>query len=211
MDDAIIWPYDKSKRYTVKSFYKILNLYSRGSELAEHRKIGLGFVWGATVPSKVKFFGWRLLMDRLPTRKQLRKRGIILQQQDAVCVFCHLEEEDINHLMLSCATLKPLWRKICSWLELDMPTNLDCCSHMLSCIEKMSGKMARNRAGAVWLTICWGIWKYRNDIVFNNAVVDIDELFVLIIFSSWWWLAIDSRDRILSSFYDWFHNPFLCL
>ncbi|XP_058742639.1 uncharacterized protein LOC131615166 [Vicia villosa] len=76
-DDVIIWPFDKSKRYSVKSFYNILNLSIRGVELEEHRKMGLGFIWGATVPSKLKFFGWRLLLDRLPTRKLLRRRGII--------------------------------------------------------------------------------------------------------------------------------------
>lgn len=56
----------------------------------------------------------------LPTSKQLFRRGIITQQQDACCVFCQMQQEDLNHLLLYFLIMKPLWRKIQSLLALDM-------------------------------------------------------------------------------------------
>ncbi|XP_058775310.1 uncharacterized protein LOC131649567 [Vicia villosa] len=209
--DVIVWPFENSKNFSVKSLYKLLNHSVRGVDVDNQRAEGLRNVWRAAVPSKLKFFGWRLLLDILATRAQLRTRSIITQHQEALCVFFHLQEEDINHVMLSCPVLQPLWRRIYRWLQVYIPLNIDCCSHFNLCIDLLGGNMARSRIGAIWITVCWSIWRIRNEVVFNNAEVDIEELFGMILWSSWWWLAIKSRDRILCSFYEWFHNPFLCL
>lgn len=34
-------------------------------------------LWKSKVPSKIKVFGWRLVLNRLPSRVQLFKRGFL--------------------------------------------------------------------------------------------------------------------------------------
>lgn len=50
----------------------------------------------------VLVFSWRLLQDCLPSRTQLLKRGVSLNVHEQSCVFCFLQQEDSNHLFLSC-------------------------------------------------------------------------------------------------------------
>ncbi|KAI5447621.1 hypothetical protein KIW84_015180 [Lathyrus oleraceus] len=42
----------------------------------------LKVIWEARVPSKVKMFGWRLIQDKLPTRRKLARREIIHNLHD---------------------------------------------------------------------------------------------------------------------------------
>lgn len=37
---------------------------------------------------KINIFTWRLIQDKLPTREQLIKRGIIVANHGGSCVFC---------------------------------------------------------------------------------------------------------------------------
>lgn len=36
---------------------------------------------------------WRVLLDRVPSKHNLRRRNIILTNQDMLCPFCVLQEE----------------------------------------------------------------------------------------------------------------------
>ncbi|XP_058775501.1 uncharacterized protein LOC131649761 [Vicia villosa] len=209
--DVIIWLFDSSKVFTVKSWYALLMQEQGEVDLEDGRKQGLNWIWGAYVPSKLKFFGWRLLLDRLPTRNHLLHRGIIDSSQNAVCAFCLMQVEDSTHLFLQCTKLRSFWCRVCSWLDLDIIAGVDCCGNLNSCINLLTGKMSCSRGAAIWLTVCWCIWKTRNDVIFNNAKLDAEELFYLILWYSWWWLAFVAKDRITCNFYEWFKNPFVCI
>ncbi|KAI5384585.1 hypothetical protein KIW84_071548 [Lathyrus oleraceus] len=64
-------------------------------------KTTLELIWNTKIPMKVKIFGWRLLLDRLPTRSNLVVRGAISNIHDKVCVFCFNFVEDNNHVFIS--------------------------------------------------------------------------------------------------------------
>jgi hypothetical protein len=84
--------------FTVKSTYTHL-LYRYGSEQLESSlEQALKKLWNANVPSKVGIFGWRLLLDKPPTREALFRKGIITNSVDSCCAFCLIEVEDIHHV-----------------------------------------------------------------------------------------------------------------
>ncbi|XP_058723527.1 uncharacterized protein LOC131595241 [Vicia villosa] len=210
VNDQVVWPYDKYKKYSVASAYDLM-LKARVDE-ASNVVLGAGnqLCWGAIVPSKLKIFGWRVLQDRLPTKKQLFSRGIITQIQDTLCIVCQQEVEDITHLLFQCGNLQNVWRRIYIWLEINLVPIGDCCNNFLSFVTGLAGMMSPRRAAAIWLTCCWCIWMQRNDIIFNDAEFDSEELFFRILWQSWWWLALEAKDRIACNFYEWFQNPHLC-
>ncbi|XP_058732933.1 uncharacterized protein LOC131604515 [Vicia villosa] len=209
--DRFVWPYDSSNIFSVKSCYALMARELGEAVMDENSRQVLDIMWGAKVPSKLKVFGWRLIQDRLPTKNLLLRRGILQQMEDVLCVFCHTNEEDVNHVFLLCPRMKLLWCKILNWLNILNNSEDECRSHLLKCVEAQLGKIERRRVCDIWMTTCWCVWRKRNDIVFNNAELDIDELFFMILRASWWWLSMEAKDRLVCSFYEWYKNPLLCL
>ncbi|KAG4906187.1 hypothetical protein JHK82_054823 [Glycine max] len=63
------------------------------------------------IPSKAAVFVWRLLRDRLPTKLNLRRRNVKIN--DLHCPFCRRSEEDAAHLFFHCSRITPIWGKLC--------------------------------------------------------------------------------------------------
>jgi ribonuclease HI len=62
--------------------------------------------WNLQSPNVVKMFLWRALNNLLPTRHNLRCRGINLV---SVCPICESEEEDILHVLWKCPAAVDVW------------------------------------------------------------------------------------------------------
>jgi hypothetical protein len=78
-------------------------------------------LWRTDIPSKVNVFGWWLLLGRLPTRLALYRRGVLVNPQDLLCVFCSLVGEDIPHLFFSCNFTKNIWNEVSTWIGKNCP------------------------------------------------------------------------------------------
>lgn len=167
--DEVIWTYDMNKVYIVRPCYGKFMQVQQSDVVDIHLKNYLKFIWESSVPSKLKVFGWILVQDRLPTRKKLFKMGIIHDLEDLGYVFCLEQEEDLDHIMLHFPMVKTMWQKIQSWLEVEVPVEENFRSRFLKVVAVLSNKMSSNRAGVIWLIVCWCIWKQHNDIVFNNT------------------------------------------
>jgi hypothetical protein len=78
----------------------------------------LDFIWHKQVPLKVSIVAWRLLRDRLPTKANLAKRGIITTT-DRFCVVGCGHEEYVHLSFLSCSAFGTLWQLVRSWIGFD--------------------------------------------------------------------------------------------
>jgi hypothetical protein len=97
------WKSGSLGQFSVRSYYSIL-LESRPSErLDTNVQIAIRKLWRLDVPSKALIFGWRFLLDKLPTRSTLHYRGILLNPHDVPCIFCFINNEDRDHLFFSCS------------------------------------------------------------------------------------------------------------
>ena len=65
-------------------------------------------VWKLNVPSKVKNLMWRACRDSLPTKSNLVRRKVLM---DDKCDCCKMIREDVVHALYSCSKLKELWSK----------------------------------------------------------------------------------------------------
>ena len=63
---------------------------------------------------------------------------------------------------------------------------------------------------AIWLAVIYGIWAHRNDIVFNGALVCVQNVFDLVKLKSWLWLKHLSKNFAVS-FFKWESNPRICI
>ncbi|CAI8613229.1 unnamed protein product [Vicia faba] len=126
--DVVVWPYSKDKMFSVKSCYLKL-VQGQKAELANiSLKHALTVMWETNVPSKVKIFGWRLFHDRLPTRMQLVKRGI-LQNEHHKPVLEHgrfAEETDVGEdRSTASGTDKENLAEVIHWLVYNYETKSD--------------------------------------------------------------------------------------
>ena len=76
-------------------------------------------LWELQIPTKAAFFAWRIIQDRLPTKTNLHRRNVEIN--DSMCPFCRNFEEDAAHLFFSCDKVMPLWWESLSWINAVAP------------------------------------------------------------------------------------------
>ncbi|GJY16956.1 RNA-directed DNA polymerase, eukaryota, partial [Tanacetum coccineum] len=81
--------------------------------------------WIRCVPIKINIFLWRLVLNKLPTRVNLERKGIDVDS--TLCHICGEDVETVNHIFFSCEMVKDLWALLARWWSLDIPI----CSNFL--------------------------------------------------------------------------------
>ena len=103
LQDTWSWEGESSGRYTVWNAYRLLD---RGSP-NENQDGVFNIIWKLRIPSKASIFAWRLIRDKLPTKSNLRRRNVEIN--DVSCKFCRHHGEDASHLFFNCVKILPLW------------------------------------------------------------------------------------------------------
>lgn len=106
------WSFNSSKEFTVISCYNRFKEKFSGPPLNPIIIKRVDLLWKVRVPPKILFFSWRIIHNKIATKDQLWKRGIVLDGNDANFVFCSLEEKSILHLLGGCPVLVGIWRKV---------------------------------------------------------------------------------------------------
>ena len=75
------------------------------------------------MPGSAKVFGWRAQLNKLPSRVNLEKRGVIVSYN--LCPICSLEVETMQHILITCEVSQRLWIKCDNWVGLTSVRNND--------------------------------------------------------------------------------------
>ncbi|XP_047175646.1 TMV resistance protein N-like [Vigna umbellata] len=122
-------------------------------------------------PLNVKVLMWNICQDDLPTFEYLFRRKLVLSP---LCPICGTEPETVEHVFLFCPWTRPLWfgsdfqwcvdvKEVQSfqlWLW-----------HKLMEIQRVYPENA-NQISAQVGSICWSIWKGRNEFVLEGKPVN---------------------------------------
>jgi len=167
---------------------------------------GDGLNWKSPAPSKVVVFTWKLLHDRIPTKRNLAIRNSLPSDSSLECVWCNNSVEDSTHLFLHCEGVSMVWCKLMEWVEFNflIPPNLfilwECWNGAIL------NKKLRRGVRLIWHAAIWSIWKARNDRIFNNVDIDVEELLESIKVLSWRW-CLGRLNLPACLFYEWNWNP----
>ena len=188
ISDSWEWSADSEGHYSTRSAYDLIG------EGAGDRRQEECFekLWRMKVPARFLVFGWRLLRDRLPTRKNLQRRQIHLT--DSLCPLCRIHQEDASHLFFHCSKVQPIWWESMSWLQLKGASPLNPKQHFLHHLGLQPAGVRNSRWNCWWLALTSSIWKVRNSIIFSNATFDANKLFDEAIFLLWSWLRGYEKD-----------------
>lgn len=100
VEDWFVW-WSDSNGFSIKStFSRLYYCVEQEFQSCLDLKMALKYVWKSNVPSNIKVFVWRLLLNRLQTRDEIANRGVILGVYNLVCSLCLGHEESRHHLFL---------------------------------------------------------------------------------------------------------------
>ncbi|KAG5041359.1 hypothetical protein JHK82_013466 [Glycine max] len=186
--DQWVWKADPSGQYTAKSAYGVL-----WGEMFEEQQDGVfEELWKLKLPSKITIFAWRLIRDRLPTRSNLRRKQI--EVDDPRCPFCRSAEESAAHLFFHCSRIAPVWWESLSWVNLLGVFPNHPRQHFLQHIYGVTAGMRASRWKWWWLALTWTIWKQRNNMIFSNGTFNANKILDEAIFLIWTWLTHLEKD-----------------
>jgi hypothetical protein len=77
----------------------------------------LVIAWNDLVTLKVEILAWRLFQNRILSKDNLFKRGVLNKSQSRCGNGCGVVEI-VTHLFFECYTSVELWQKILLWLNL---------------------------------------------------------------------------------------------
>ena len=101
--DIMMWKAEPNGVYSTKSAYSLmLKLNDSGSQDRFSK-----LIWNLNIPPRAAVFIWRLLKDRLPTKGNLLRRHVDIQ--DAGCPLCGQWQEEVGHLFFNCKRTINMW------------------------------------------------------------------------------------------------------
>ncbi|XP_076941389.1 uncharacterized protein LOC143610930 [Bidens hawaiensis] len=130
--------------------------------------------WVKWIPKKCLVFMWQAVLNMIPTRTELTKRGIHVSS--CSCSLCGLAPETANHLFSSCEVAGHIWSLFESWTS--VPSGVCSSVFELSRLH-LTASLPQGKKEAVQglvITICWRLWKAGNDLVFSNIPVRIVDI-----------------------------------
>jgi hypothetical protein len=79
------------------------------------------FVWNGLIPLKVSVLEWRIMQNRIPTKDNLVKRGVLIESQK-LCTFGCGKDENVSHVFNECKLAEEVWQQILNWLNIYTPS-----------------------------------------------------------------------------------------
>lgn len=179
-EDTWTWIWDMTGRFTVKSAYRIIADGGIRSTWVRH-------IWKPISPLKVKVLIWRITLGRLPTSDRLAR---FMEDIHTTCALCGVEEESLNHLLITCTYTMEVWEAILRKVKIhllfpqEVPTLLNMWGNRINKQEDLK----------VWWLILhatfWAIWGERNRRIFRRQALSADRISSFVCFKvREWWMA----------------------
>jgi hypothetical protein len=210
VEDRWSWSPDVNEGFSVKSLYVFLeNILLDHGNLTPSQSFAFKSIWKSAVPSKVSALAWQVFLNRIPSKMNLARRGIV-HLDDTTCPLCGDEQETSCHIFLHCRYAAAVWYAINRWLGVMVVLPADPMMSYCVLVGTGGNKKIRRGFSIVWLAYIWVLWRVRNDRVFNNLAGNIDDTIDNIQRTSWLWY-LNKTAKSSSLLYEWVWNPGDCM
>jgi len=170
-EDKIWWGTEKC--YTVKAMQQQM---SRGDSCDSI----VCKAWMNLAPPKVEFFMWLALLGKLNTKEVLWRKGI-LQEDQLNCPFCSAQMETMDHILMACSVSWAVWTLIATDMHQNISMPVTFRQHFEGWItRKWRHTTMKKFWQSTFFATAWSIWIMRNEVIFQQKVVDIGAMYNLI-------------------------------
>lgn len=131
-------------------------------------------IWGKQVPIKVLTFIWRATIGRIPTTMTLMSRGITLSS--STYGFCVSVDEQADHLLVTCPFAAYIREKIFKWCDVTLTPLITGVTDLVQfAVNWERCPKKRRRFIVICYGLLWGIWKFRNDRIFQGKFITLNS------------------------------------
>ncbi|KAL4586207.1 hypothetical protein LXL04_010839 [Taraxacum kok-saghyz] len=197
--DTWVWKTGTVDHFSVKS---IRSLW----ESSKYPELEYKHWWNNRVPLKVNFLGWRVVLNRLPSKQELKKRQVTIPSTN--CDLCNMAEETCEHIFIQCSWTEEIWALVRDWCGMDF-TGTHTMEQRIEASLKMGqdNKKKKKTANAIVLVTLWTIWKARNEKSFNGRRTPPWRIIEEIKSQSYLWVKNRGRNMI-TNWGEWQNFPF---
>jgi hypothetical protein len=166
--------------------------------------------WISLAPLKVVIFAWKLVLQRLPTRRNLVVRGLRDGGANPDCVWCPLVVETESHLFFTCPVAVEVWTLVLAWLGLVTAVPGNAIHSFDSFGAPFRNKTRIKGLILIWHTVVWSIWLARNAFIFEGVKMEGREIVDAIKHRSLQWF-IARKQGVVCLSYEWEKLPLECI
>jgi hypothetical protein len=208
--DKWVWKEDAGGVFTVKSCYNLLSISAASAlVLSSEQQFVFRGIWKSAAPLKAIAFSWQALTGKIATRSNLLRRGVGFGGEATGCSFCGAVSETPIHLLLHCNLTAAVWYRVVSWLGLCFVNPPNLFISFASFVGNGSSKKRKKGLAVIWHALIWVIWKVRNDRIFNNKLLSVEEVVDMVKVTAWrWFLGRVTKHPCL--WYEWLREPICC-
>ena len=142
-----MWKAEPNGVYSTKSAYSLmLKLNDSGSQDRFSK-----LIWNLNIPPRAAVFIWRLLKDRLPTKGNLLRRHVDIQ--DAGCPLCGQGQEEVGHLFFNCKRTINMWWESMGWIKAVGPLPASPLNHFVQFCVGFGTNTNQSRWSAWWVAL----------------------------------------------------------
>jgi len=142
-------------------------------------------LWSIRVTLKAQILGWRVFLNKLPTKDNLLMRG---SNYNSLCDLCNAHEETTNHLFFSYRVTQMVWNMCDSWLRVCIVHHIKVRTNFQHFYLFYLNSRQNLAWWGMWLAIIGEIWNHRNGVIFKQRKVDLIEIFSHARMVAWVWM-----------------------
>ncbi|GKU93781.1 hypothetical protein SLEP1_g7347 [Rubroshorea leprosula] len=199
-DDCYEWKHDPIGKYSVRSAYNLLNQKQDGSPDHKYK-----LIWDSKILLKISAFAWRALQNRIPTKENLLKRGMIEETTGTKCTLCGEKIETASHILFSCLVSWKVWCLCYDWWGIKTATQEDGWNHLRQHMGLISIGRTKQAWSTIWFFSVWSIWLWRNALIFKGETQRIEQVIDHIKAHSYTWIKARLTPDLPHSI--WFNSP----
>ena len=165
-------------------------------------------LWSCKVVPSALFTTWRVLENKIATRVNLERRGVLVGS--SLCCLCGKEEESYHHLFFDSSFVWRVWFFCFKWLGVSFVSHIDPLLNFAKFRMSLSSESINDVWSTIWVGVVGEIWIHRNSIIFNRGAADASEVCARMQAKVWSWITVKSRSTSFP-FSSWCLDPLECM
>nr|KYP37880.1 Putative ribonuclease H protein At1g65750 family [Cajanus cajan] len=192
--------------FLVKEAYKVIESESRPEEEGTLFKQ----IWSIKAPPKALIFLWRIVNRGIPSVDILKRRNLILDEQQSIRVLCNKVEEIVSYLFCTCQEVDNIWKSLLNWINCPSSLPQEVAHHFNFIPTPLSSNLQIQAWRTLWLATTRMVWKNRNKGRFKGEIFNLENTIREITCTSWKWMRLLNKQFTIP-FAQWLCNPGQCL
>lgn len=117
-EDRWSWRHSTNGCYSTSKAYQHIMQEKAQNDVRQQEKKEFKWLWNCYAPRRVQAITWKILKQRMATKENLQKRGVLHSDEELMCSFCGEERETDFHLFFDCKFSRLLWNNYYDWLNI---------------------------------------------------------------------------------------------